>query len=82
MNKCPKDQSDIIYYYLQCKQKMCFCCFKKNEENNLHQNHNIINILKEMPTLYQLNNLKERTFDSLIKSLDEWNIELNNKIKK
>ena len=88
INKCQKDQSEINYYCLDCHQKICFCCFKKNEENNQHKYHNIKNILEVMPTIYQINALKEKilkksdSFDSLIKYVDEWQKKLNEKIER
>ena len=85
-NKCPKDQNELTYYCVDCGQKVCLCCLKKYEENNPHKNHDIKSILKEMPSLNQLDKLKEKiykkskAFDDLIKSLNEWQIEFNKKI--
>ena len=77
-NKCPNDENIFSYHCLDCDEKFCLICFKKNEKNNLHKNHNIINILDYMPSSYQLDNFKEKiskkldALGSLIKSLDEW----------
>ena len=85
-NKCPKDQSELTFYCVDCGQKVCLSCLKKYEENNPHKNHNVKSILKEMPSLYQLDKLKEKinkkskSFDDLIKSINEWQIEFNKKI--
>ena len=87
-NKCPKDQSEIIYYSINCNQKICFFCFKRNKEDNPHKNHNIINILDKIPTNDEINNLKDKilkksnAFDSFIKSLDKWQNTLNKKIER
>ena len=85
-NKCPKDQNELTYYCVDCGQKVCLCCLKKYEENNIHKNHTIKSILKEMPSIYQLDTLKEKinkkskAFDILLKSINEWQIEFNKKI--
>ena len=87
-NKCPKDKNELIYYCVDCGQKICLCCLKKYEENNPHKNHTIKSILNEMPSVNQLNKLKEKiikkskAFDILIKSIDDWQNEFNKKIER
>ena len=62
--------------------------FEKKWENSPHHNHKVINILDSMPSQSKLDNLNEKinnksnAFDSLIKSLDEWQNELNKKIER
>ena len=48
-NRCLKENNENNYYCLDCKQKICLCCNKRNKENNPHKNNNIINIIKEIP---------------------------------
>ena len=89
-NKCTRDQRDLIYYCLDCGEKVCPFCLTKYDDpaKNPHKMHKIINILKKMPTLYQINKLKEKiikksdALDSLFNSLDEWMLELNKKIER
>ena len=87
-NRCQNDENILTFYCLNCKEKICSICFKKNKEKSPHHNHKVINILDSMPSQNQLDILKEKiieksnTFDSLIKSLDEWQNELNKKIER
>ena len=87
-NKCPKCQNELNFYCVDCGQKVCICCLKKYEENNIHKTHNVKSILKEMPSVYQLDTLKEKinkkskAFDVLIKSINDWQIEFNKKIER
>ena len=88
-NKCPIDKNELINYCLDCKQKICEYCSKQNMDSTpIHENHVVKNILKEMPSLNEINSLKERiikkseAFDALIKSIDEWLIELNKRIER
>ena len=79
-NKCPKDKSEIIYYCSNCSENICFYCYKNNEDNP-HKEHKIVNILEKMPTNNEINSLKDKVlkksdaFDSLIK-LNEKKIEI------
>ena len=87
-SKCQEDNNEKNYYCLDCKEKVCLFCIRRNEENSPHKNHNIINIIKEMPTTYQINTLKEKikikseALETLIKSLTEWQNKLNQKIER
>ena len=89
-NKCSKDKNQLIYYCINCCQNVCpFCLTQYTElEKKPHKNHYIENILDLIPSTYEINSLKEKilkksnAFDSLIKSLDDWLIELTNKIQK
>ena len=88
-NKCPIDKNELINYCLDCKQKICEYCSKQNlEKTPFHENHKVKNILKEMPSLNEINCLKQRimkkseAFDALIKSIDEWLLELNKRIER
>ena len=87
-NRCPKDQNELSSYCLNCDQKFCSFCFKKYEEKNPHKNHKIVNITNSIPSLEKIKNLEEKirkksdAFDSLIKSLNEWQNELNKKIER
>ena len=88
INKCPNDENILVNYCLNCNEKICLICLKKDKENNPHKNHEIINILNNMPSKNQLNNLKKKiikksdAFNSLIKSLTEWQKSLNQKIER
>ena len=89
-NKCPKDKNELTYYCLDCDEKVCRFCLKKytDQEKNHHKNHKIKNILDKIPSLYQINCLKEKilkkekAYDILFKTLDEWQTELNKNIEK
>ena len=89
-NKCPKHKNDLTLYCLECEKKVCPFCLKKfNDENkNPHKNHNIQNILDIIPSLYQINTLKEKilkkeeAYNILFKSLDEWQVELKKRVER
>ena len=87
-NRCLKDKNELLYYCLNCKQKICAFCYKKDEEKSPHKNHEIKILLNEMPSLSQIHTLKEKIikkseeYNSLIKSLDEWKDMLFKKIEK
>ena len=87
-NRCSNCQNELIKYCTDCGEKICLICSKKNEKNNPHENHNIINILDMIPSKNQINNLKEKIikksddFYSMIRSLNEWQNELNKKIER
>ena len=82
-NRCNNCENELINYCIECGEKICFICSKK-----CHEKHKIINILDIKPSKNKLNNLEEKIrkksdyFDSLIKSLDEWQTELNKKIER
>ena len=86
--KCLKDENQLTHYCLDCGEKVCYFCLKRNEENNPHKKHNIKNIITEIPSNSKIKELKEKiikkaeAFDSLIKSLEEWQKELNNKMER
>ena len=86
--RCPKDKSELTYYCSVCKQKICAFCYEKDYGNNPHSEHKIKNLLEEMPSLNEINNLKEeilkksKAIESLISSLNEWQEELNKKIER
>ena len=87
-NKCKNDENLLVNYCLDCGEKICLFCLKKDIENNPHKNHKVINILDNMPSKNQLNILKEKilkkseAFDSLLESLNEWQNELNKRIER
>jgi len=89
-NKCPKDKNEKTYFCKNCQQKVCPFCLKKlkDEEKNPHDNHVIKNIIKHMPTLYEINAFKEeilekeKSYEEFFKSLDEWQAELIKKIER
>ena len=89
-SKCPKDKNELTFYCLNCEQKICPFCLKKfkDEAKNPHKGHEIKSILNEMPSLHQINFLKEKilnkekAYEKLFKSLDEWQVELHKKIEK
>ena len=86
-NRCKNCENELINYCVDCGEKICLICSKKYE-NNSHENHKIINILEIIPSKDKIKNIKEKIrkksdyFDSLIKSLDEWQNELNKKIER
>jgi len=61
-NKCPKHKSELTSYCLDSEKKVCPFCLKEfnNEDQNPHKNHEIKNILSSIPSLYQINTLKEK----------------------
>jgi len=73
-------RGELICYCSNSKEKIGIYCLNNNRENN-----DIINIIEKIPSKNQLQNLKEKiikktkAFDSLIKSINEWQIELNKK---
>jgi len=87
-NKCPKDENILVYFCSKCSEKVCSICIRQEDENNPHVYHDIIDILGSMPSNNQLEELKEKilkksdAFDSLIKSLEEWQNELNNRLER
>ena len=88
-NRCLVDQNELNNYCLACNKKVCSICLKKyKENNNPHRNHKIIDIIASMPTLEKFEILKEKinkkseSFEALIKSLNEWQEELNKKVEK
>ena len=87
-NRCQNCQNEFLKYCIDCGKKICLICTKKNEKNNSHEKHNVINILDMIPSKNYIKNLKEKirkksdAFNLLIKSLTEWQNELNKKIEK
>ena len=87
-NKCNNCENELINYCTNCGENICLICSKKYDNNKSHENHKIINILDIIPSKNKLNNLKEKIrkksdyFDSVIKSLEEWQNELNKKIER
>ena len=87
-NRCSIDQNELTNYCVDCGEKLCIFCFKKYEEKNPHKNHTIINIANNAPSIEKMKKLKEKilkkseAFNSLIKSLNEWQKELNKKMER
>ena len=86
-NKCSFHQGDLIYFCKTCKKYFCIKCLKANESGT-HENHDYISILDFMPTINEIKNLekkiieKEKAYNDLINSLDEWCKELLKKVEK
>ena len=86
-NKCKHHQSDLIYYCKECKKYLCIDCLKMNENGN-HEEHEYLNILDIMPTINEINKLKqkieakEKAYYNLINSLDDWYKKIFKKVEK
>ena len=93
-NKCPKHQGDLIYFCFKCKELLCINCLKYNQDKT-HEEHNTINVIENMPSVNELENLlnkineKEKEYEKLINLLDKWSKailkkveELKNNLKK
>ncbi len=87
-NVCPEDNRyKLTEYCINCSKKLCPNCLRKNIENNPHRYHKIGDISDLVPSKKQINvlykkiNEKSEAFDNLIKSLDEWQLQLNKKIE-
>ena len=86
-NKCSKHQGSLIYCCFKCKELLCINCIKNNEEDT-HEEHDIMNIIESMPSVNDIKNLinkineKEKVYEELSKLLDEWCKILFKKIEK
>ena len=81
-----KDDYELTKYCIDCGKKLYPYCLKSYLDNN-HNGHKIINISQHYPPnelikelLEKLTN-KSKYYENLIKSLDEWQIQLNKKIE-
>ena len=83
---CPIHYNKLINYCIDCGEEICIFCLKKNEENNPHSEHSIRYILNMMPSLKEINSLKQKikekskAYRDLIISIDNWLKILNKKI--
>ena len=86
-NKCSKDKNELTYFCKDCQQKVCPFCLRILK-NYPHKKHEIESILDEIPSSYILNSLKEKIlkkekyYEKIFESLDEWLVELNKKIER
>ena len=73
---CKIHQKKLTDYCVNCEKEICVFCLKKNEENNPHKDHSIIYILNMMPSISEINSLKQRivekskAYENLIISID------------
>ena len=84
-NKCPIHEKELINYCLDCKKLLCIYCIKQNEH---HLNHSYESIEDMMPSIYKINQLRDKinkkklAYEELKNLLDEWIKELIKKIEK
>ena len=78
---------DLNQYCIECKKNLCIYCIRQDEPKNAHKNHNIKNLVDYIPSLTEINNLKNKikqktqTYTDLIKKLDKWKLTINKKIE-
>ena len=63
-------------------------CTKKDDYDNYHKNHNIINIFDLIPSSKDIDDIKnkiyerEKEYEQLIEGLNKWKIKIINEIEK
>lgn len=81
--RCLIHNNDFTEYCLDCKKNICFLCAKNGE----HKDHSTKCFTQVMPYSKDIDNLKniikEKTIliNKLIKKIDNWNSNINQKIK-
>ena len=85
--KCSIHDMDLNQYCIECKKNLCIYFIRQDEPKNVHKNHNIKNIVDYIPSLTDINNLKNKIkqktqiYTDLIKKLDKWKLTINKKIE-
>ena len=85
-NKCTLHKKDLTLYCTDCHKHLCIFCHKDNEDNN-HCEHDIENIYEVIPSLKEINELKEeikkekKIYEDYISLIDEWKKIIVNKIE-
>ena len=90
--KCHLHKKELMYYCIKCKKNLCIFCIKNNinennkeNDNNMHKNHNIINYIDLYPSFKQINDLKnkiiekKKKYKELFISLDEYKQKIINR---
>ena len=83
---CPKDDHEFTEYCIDCGKKLCAYCLKLNIDKE-HKGHKIMNISQHIPSNEHIKDIKQKIskklsdYENLIKSLSEWQSELNKKLE-
>ena len=84
IKKCKIHKVQLTEYCLYCKKNLCKYCLKSDINiNNLHKYHEIKSLIDLMPSIYEINDLKNKInkYDELLDSIDKWHEKLIKKIK-
>ena len=82
-NKCKIHNKELNNYCIDCQKKICMYCFNSNDS---HEKHKIKYILDIMPSMSQINYLKDKIngkskkINDFLEKLDEWKEKLLGKI--
>ena len=89
--KCRLHNKDLTQYCSDCKRSFCHFCVINDQNNdnkaNHNSGHNIINLMELIPSINQINNLKNKIkqhskfYEKIINSINQWERTLVNKSK-
>ena len=85
-NKCQIHQKELSRYCITCKKYLCNYCIKSKLDNP-HDNHRIKNLFYCMPSLHEINNMKQKIRknaefnERVIYSINIWQKKINIKIE-
>ena len=85
-NKCKIHKKELILYCLNCKKNLCLLCINE-DENKIHEKHNIEYLNDIIPSINDINEYKDEIiktkeiYEQYILLINEWLIKLNSKMK-
>ena len=68
IKKCSIHDLDVSQFCKSCKKNLCTFCLKKNDDNNEHLNHEIVNFSDLIPGEKEIKNNEEKLKQKIIKN--------------